>query len=401
MWWFRAGQVAALAALAVLGLVDVALGLFDTPSDGPDPIVLVLPEFLSPILIAAVLLTSHRLGRHLLPALACLVAGFSLATTAVPLLLKVQVPVFFGFAEASALLGLLIVVTRKSSLWLGLLGGGALAWAVITQPMRGGLGDATIILGLILALIAAGAVAAGAYLRVLEHSRTRQVATVRAEQRAEFARDLHDFIAHHVTGIVVQAQGARMIAAQDPQRVVTALEQIERAGAETMASMRRMVGVLREMDDSPDAPLAPLAGVAELRPLVEEFCASGPPHAYLRQEGDVEGLPVEVTSSAYRVVMEALTNVRRHAVGASKVDIFIRRTPDWLLVRVADDGRGARGGLPREGRRDGFGLMGLTERVRSLGGRIQAGPGIDGGWVVDAGLPLVPPNGGPAGRIAG
>ena len=127
------------------------------------------------------------------------------------------------------------------------------------------------IFGLLQALAAAGAAGVGLYLRIMAAGRERAMDAVRAEQRAEFARDLHDFIAHHVTGIVVQAQGARFVAEQDPQRVIVALEQIERAGAETMASMRRMVGVLRDPDARPDAPLAPLAGVTDLAPLLDGF----------------------------------------------------------------------------------------------------------------------------------
>lgn len=84
--------------------------------------------------------------------------------------------------------------------------------------------------------------------------------------------------------------------------------------------------------------------------------------------------------------MEALTNIRRHAQGARVADVWVRRTPDWLLVRVANDGSAPRATAPREA--PGYGLVGLTERVRAVGGRISAGPGIDGGWVVDAALPL-------------
>ena len=139
---------------------------------------------------------------------------------------------------------------------------------------------------------------------------------MRAEQRAEFARDLHDFIAHHVTGIVVQAQGAQFVAEQDPKRVLLALEQIEQAGAETMASMRRMVGVLRDPQARPDAPLAPIAGVRRAgRAGGAASPAAGGPLARLHVDGDVHGLPVEVSTSAYRVVMEALTNMRQHAAG--------------------------------------------------------------------------------------
>ena len=126
-----------------------------------------------------------------------------------------------------------------------------------------------------------------------------------------------------------------------------ALEQIERAGAETMASMRRMVGVLRDPQARPDAPLAPLAGVDELRPLVERFTSAGGPLARLHVDGDVDGLPVEVTSSAYRVVMEALTNIRQHAAGAPGRGRVGPPYPDWLLVRVANDGRATAARPPR------------------------------------------------------
>jgi signal transduction histidine kinase len=150
--------------------------------------------------------------------------------------------------------------------------------------------------------------------------------------------------------------------------------------------MRRMVGVLRDPQARPDAPLAPIAGVPELPALVEQFSAAGGPLARLHVDGEVHGLPVEVSTSAYRVVMEALTNIRQHADGARVADVWIRRTSDWLLVRVANDGAPPKSVVPRE--RAGYGLVGLTERVRAVGGRISAGPGIDGGWVVDAALPL-------------
>jgi signal transduction histidine kinase len=169
--------------------------------------------------------------------------------------------------------------------------------------------------------------------------------------------------------------------------VLLALEQIEQAGAETMASMRRMVGVLRDPQARPDAPLAPIAGVLELPALLEHFTGAGGPLARLHVDGDVHGLPVEVSTSAYRVVMEALTNIRQHADGVRVVDVWVRRTEEWLLVRVANDGAPPRTTMPRE--RQGYGLVGLTERVKTVGGRVTAGPGIDGGWVVDAALPLM------------
>jgi signal transduction histidine kinase len=293
---------------------------------------------------------------------------------------------FWGLAESAALLGVLFVVARRGRPGWAVAGLVSVGAAVSLLPLRGGTGPEFVIFGLIQALAGAAAIGLGIYLRTIESSRQRAVDAVRAEQRAEFARDLHDFIAHHVTGIVVQAQGARFVAEQDPKRVLLALEQIEQAGAETMASMRRMVGVLRDPQSKPGAPLAPVAGVPELGILIEQFTAAGGTLARLHSDGDASGLPVEVSTSAYRVVMEALTNIRQHATSARVADVWVRRTPDWLLVRVADDGQSPKTAVPRE--RPGYGLVGLTERVRAVGGRITAGPGIEGGWVVDAAFPL-------------
>jgi signal transduction histidine kinase len=343
-------------------------------------------------------LPAHRQGSRLLPLLSIAVALCSLSVTAAGAR-DYDPGGSWGLAETAALLGLLFVVVRRSALVPGLIATPLVALAMATQPMSSGVNASSVIFSLILSLFAAGAMAAGGFVRLIERGRERELAAARAEQRAEFARDLHDFIAHHVTGIVVQAQGAQLVAERQPERVISALRQIEQAGAETMASMRRMVGVLRGYDGDTSAPLAPLGGIDELAPLVERFSASGPPAARLLTEGDLNGLPVEVTSSAYRVVMEALTNVRQHAAGATAVDVLLRRTPDWLLVRVADDGH-VRHRLPLDRRGHGFGLVGLTERIRAVGGRIHAGPGIDRGWVVDAALPLSRVAGVPDGSMA-
>jgi signal transduction histidine kinase len=395
-FWLRAGQVVAAGGLLLLVGADLTTGFFESGYFDTTRLGIFdwdYAELLAAALAGLAWLTAHRLGPRLIVVLAGSVSAFSMLVTAVPAVTSPRGGTF-GVAETAALLGLLMIVVRQASPWLVPVGGLAVLAAIVTQPVRGGGGSERIILALALALAAAGAAGAGFYLRALDYGRLRQVDAVRAEQRAEFARDLHDFIAHHVTGIVVQAQGARIIAAHDPARVVTALEQIERAGAETMASMRRMVGVLRAGDERPDAPLAPLMGMADLGPLVDGFATSGEVTTGLHVTGRVDDLPVEVTSSVCRVVMEALTNVRRHALRPSRVDVAVRRTDDWVLVRIVDDGQPVRAGIPREPH--GFGLVGLTERVGSLGGRIQAGPGIDGGWVVDVSIPLARQ---PAGRL--
>ncbi|MFI6820575.1 sensor histidine kinase [Micromonospora sp. NPDC050187] len=395
-WGRRAAQTVALAGMALLGILDVLSGgIFVLGGDAA--LLVALWHVALAVAAAAVWLPTHRQGSRLLPVAAAVVVAGSLVTTFGRLLLTRHpdlpgpwdvrsVSSFWGLAESVGLLGVVFVVARRAAPGPALVLVAATGLAVSVLPLRVATTGVYPIIAMGYALLAAGSATAGMYFRMAASARERQLDTVRAEQRAEFARDLHDFIAHHVTGIVVQAQGARYVAERDPQRAVAALEQIERAGTETMTAMRRMVGVLRGQDAAPDAPLAPLAGLTELPELVENFSAAGEVGAHLHTEGHLDGLPVEVTSSAYRVVMEALTNVRQHATGARRVEVHVTRTPDWLLVRVGDDGRGQRPGRTRE--RPGFGLVGLTERVGALGGRLAAGPGVDGGWVVDMALPV-------------
>ncbi|MEV0330126.1 histidine kinase [Micromonospora echinospora] len=395
-WGRPAAQVAALVAMALLGVFDVLSGGFFVLSGDPG-LLAVLWHVALAVATAAVWLPAHRQRSRLLPVATAVVVAASLATTFGRLLLNRGpelpggweargVSGFWGLAESVGLLGVVFVVARRAAPVPALVLVTVTGLAASLLPLRIATTGAYPVVAMGYALLAAGSATAGMYFRMAATARERQLDTVRAEQRAEFARDLHDFIAHHVTGIVVQAQGARYVAERDPQRAVAALEQIERAGAETMTAMRRMVGVLRGQDASPDAPLVPLAGLAELPELVGSFSGTGDVQAQLHTEGHLDDLPVEVTSSAYRVVMEALTNVRQHATGARRVEVHVTRTPDWLLVRVGDDGRGQRPGRTRE--RPGFGLVGLTERVGALGGRLAAGPGVDGGWVVDMALPV-------------
>ncbi|MET7672912.1 sensor histidine kinase [Micromonospora luteifusca] len=385
-WWVRLAQAAGLLAIGLLALFD--LRFTTSGSMSPADLLLLLVRMGLAVATVPLWLPVHRLGSRLLPLAALALAAASLALTAAGVFIANGSNLFgssWGLAESAGLLGVVFVVTRWGAARLAPWAAMAAGLAVSALPLRAGTDNVLVIFGLIQALAAAGAAGVGLYLRIIAAGRERAIALVRAEQRAEFARDLHDFIAHHVTGIVVQAQGARFVAEQDPRRVIVALEQIERAGAETMASMRRMVGILRNPNTPPDAPLTPLAGVTELEPLLTGFNGTASAPARLHIDGDLDDLPVEVSTSAYRVVMEGLTNTRQHAPGARTVDVAVRRTPDWLLVRVADDGAAGRT-APARGH--GFGLIGLTERVRALGGTITAGPGIAGGWVLDAAFPL-------------
>ncbi|MFG1841742.1 sensor histidine kinase [Micromonospora sp. NPDC049175] len=382
--WVRLAQAAGLVAMGLLALFDLRRG---APESMAALLVLLVRMGLA-VATVPLWLPVHRLGSRVVPLAALALAGASLAVTAAVVFLSggsYLIGGSWGLAESAGLIGVVFVVTRWGAPRLTPWSAAAVGLAVAALPLRAGTENLLVIFGLLQVLAAAGAAGVGLYLRIIAAGRDRAIALVRAEQRAEFARDLHDFIAHHVTGIVVQAQGARFVAEQDPGRVIVALEQIERAGTETMASMRRMVGILRNPDTPPDAPLAPLAGVAELPPLLAGFNGTASAPARLHVDGDLDGLPVEVSTSAYRVVMEGLTNTRQHAPDARSVDVAVRRTQDWLLVRVADDGAAGRT-APARGH--GFGLIGLTERVRALGGTITAGPGVAGGWVLDAAFPL-------------
>jgi len=259
----RLGQLSALGIMAALGLFDVSQG--GLLNNGYE--VVGLFRIGLAVATAVVWLPAHQPNSSSLPKSAFWLGAISLLMTAVVAISRPEQGLW-GLAESFGMLGVLFVVARRGSPGWAIAAVISAGAAVSFLPLRGGQTPVYVIFGLIQALAAAAAIGLALYLRIQEGGRQRAVDTVRAEQRAEFARDLHDFIAHHVTGIVVQAQGAKFIAEQDPQRVLLALEQIEQAGAETMASMRRMVGVLRDPDSKPDAPLAPVAGVTDLGPLI-------------------------------------------------------------------------------------------------------------------------------------
>jgi signal transduction histidine kinase len=238
------------------------------------------------------------------------------------------------------------------------------------------------------------ALGVGLYLRALDARRSRALAAARRDERLELARDLHDFVAHHVTGIVVQAQAARFAAqagaGQKPEDLDTMFGGIEKAGTEALTSLRRMVGLLRDAQhvNAPDgealgdggSTTRPVGDLAQLRELVAGFAH---PPATLTLAPGLGALPPEVAASAHRVVQEALTNIRKHAADAETVRVTLGRVGGGVEVAVRDDGRGRGRMLPS----GGFGLTGLSERVGALGGRLRAGPRPEGGWEVVAVLP--------------
>jgi signal transduction histidine kinase len=225
---------------------------------------------------------------------------------------------------------------------------------------------------------ALAAIALGAYLRGLDGRRRRAVSDARQVQRLTLARDLHDFVAHDVTGIVLEAQAATL--ADDVAASREALRRIEAAGQHALSVMDRMVHALHVA-----GPVESGADLAELSALADRFPAGGSTRVRLTIEsGLAGGLPAELSGVTYRIVAEALTNVRRHAPAAETVDIAVTRSGSDLAVTIADSGSTPR---PAGEARGGHGLAGLTAAVTALGGTLTAGPAATG-WRVDARLPV-------------
>ncbi|MGW1176877.1 histidine kinase [Kitasatospora sp. NPDC002543] len=347
--------------------------------------------------------------------------------------------------------------------------GALLVLAVALVPLRIGVWAdppappaVTVKLCLTSALLSCVVVGVGCYLRSMDTRARAAVAAERRAQRLDLARDLHDFAAHDVTGVVVLAQAAQVLAQQDPGKVVELLAGIEAAGRQALVTMDRTVQVFAAEDADPaprgrfgTAPAAaaasdrggageargdagrPAAGrsgarslrrdLSELPALAERFTRSGSARVRLEapSEAELAAVPAAISGLGYRLVVEALTNVRRHAPAAGEVAIEVGSS--WhgersaLRVAVTDDGGtggaggpggagadgvgtgagdgdgdgdggaggvgagGALGGTGREG--GGFGLAGLRERVEAAGGDLTAGPGPEGGWRVVAVLP--------------
>ncbi|GGO82463.1 sensor histidine kinase [Wenjunlia tyrosinilytica] len=295
----------------------------------------------------------------------------------------------WGMLETAVLLWVLMLTVRRvQPPQLAMAEGALLSTAVIVMPLRIIAGTEALTFSFLLTFVVAAAIGLALYLRVLDARRIRAVDAVRQSERLELARDLHDFVAHHVTGIVVQAQAARTVGATSPQEVEPLLASIEQAGAEALASMRRLVQVLRE-DERTVA--RPAEGFTELTALTTEFSRTGP-YVSLRVAEAARGarLAPEVTTSAHRVVQEALTNVRRHAPSAASVLVRIGLVAGCLEVTVCNDApaHGGHRGAPTGGH-GGFGLVGLRERVEAVGGNLRAGPLPQGGWEVAARLPVL------------
>jgi signal transduction histidine kinase len=233
-----------------------------------------------------------------------------------------------------------------------------------------------------------------------ERERDAQAQIAAAAERARIARELHDVIAHNLSVMVAQADGGAYAFDTAPERSRQALAQIGRTGRQALAEMGSLLGVLRAGPE--EAPLAPAPAAAEIAQLVTQAREAGTRVSHTVQ-GVVRPLPGGVSLAVYRIVQEALTNVRKHAGPQATAEVTVCYGPDELLISVADDGCGdgvPRAGLPRYGDQAvqsgagegtaGHGLAGMQERAALYGGTVQAGPRPGGGFEVTARLPLPP-----------
>ncbi|MFC6984720.1 sensor histidine kinase [Streptomyces cirratus] len=223
----------------------------------------------------------------------------------------------------------------------------------------------------------------------LEKEREAQAKVAVAAERARIARELHDVVAHNVSVMVVQADGAAYVMDVAPEQAKEALQTISGTGRQALAEMRRLLGVLRTGEPQESEDYVPQPDVEQIEVLVEQVRTAG-----LAVDFAVEGaprrLPSGVELTAYRIVQEALTNTRKHGGPEAKASVRLVYFDDGLGLLIEDDGRGAAHELYEDGGADGagHGLIGMRERVGMVGGTLDAGPRPGGGFRISALLPL-------------
>jgi signal transduction histidine kinase len=249
---------------------------------------------------------------------------------------------------------------------------------VLLSGVDDGVPASTLVAGALFLLLVA---AVGVSVRYADKARRRGMDQVRLLEREQLARELHDTVAHHVSAIAIRAQAGRVVGSTDPDATLDALTVIEREASRTLAEMRTMVGALRQGQE-PD--LAPPRGVAQI-----EGLATGPddrPRVQVELAGTLHDLRPSVDAAVYRLAQESITNAIRHARNASRVEVEVRGDDEDVRLTVRDDGDSGSFD-PRTA--SGFGLVGMAERTKLLGGTLVAGPGRSGGWTVEAVLPKV------------
>ena len=221
-------------------------------------------------------------------------------------------------------------------------------------------------------------VISGAAMRHLAELRHARALESRFKERHQIARELHDTIAHRMTAIAIQAQAGRAMAASNQGAVLDTLATIEETASSSLQDMRQIIGVLRDGD----APVETHHTVSDIERIANSD--TGETRVSVLLEGDLDDLGASVEAGLFRVAQESITNARRYARHASRISVHVNGSADAVHLTVTDDGDPVR---PRARAGSGYGIIGMTERVSLLGGRLRAGPGPAGRWVVDAQIP--------------
>jgi signal transduction histidine kinase len=215
--------------------------------------------------------------------------------------------------------------------------------------------------------------------RQAEREREAMARVAVAEERARIARELHDIVAHSLSVMVLQVGAVRHRLAGDLGEDKDALEDVERAGRQALAEMRRLLGAMRRDDDERD--LSPQPSLASVDALVEQVRGAGLP-VHMHVEGEPLALPTGIELSVYRIIQEGLTNALKHA-RATRADVTLRYGRDAIEVEVRDDGQGR---ASTDGA--GYGLLGIQERVKIYGGAMTAETAPGKGFALRTRLPL-------------
>lgn len=235
-------------------------------------------------------------------------------------------------------------------------------------------------------------------------------ARAQLEERARIAREMHDVVAHSLTVMIALADGAKVVTRKNPERGSEVMSEVSTTGRAALADMRRVLGILKSSGEE-EAPRSPLAAKEAVRELVEGFRRAGVPVVLTEEGRRLPSDPV-LAQTVYRIVQESLTNVLRYARSASSVEVLI--SVDLRAVRVSVRDNGLSRQDASTGRRrpsvsgaaspphapgaaipgTGNGLQGLITRAEAFGGTLTAGPGPQGGWAVEAVLPVDASRGG-------
>ncbi len=215
-----------------------------------------------------------------------------------------------------------------------------------------------------------------------DRARKEQSRRQASDERLRIARELHDVLGHHLSLINVRAGVALHLMDNQPEQARESLDAIKRASAEALREVRGVLAALYPQDES--APRSPTPGIADIEHLAAEARTAGL-SVHVKQEGDARAVPAEVDRAAYRIVQEALTNVRRHAGPSAATTIIIGYARDALTVRVDDTGTGL---IESTADNQGNGIPGMRERAAALGGSLTTGDRPGGGFRVDSRLPI-------------